>query len=39
MGDEGLLGAGGDVWSQDAGRGADCYIVPGKAQGVWSLQH
>ena len=45
MADEGLLGAGWDVWSQDAGRGADRHVVPGtitrplrKAQGSWTLQ-
>lgn len=45
MADEGLLGAGWDVWPQDAGRGANCHVVPGiitrplrKAQGLWTLQ-
>lgn len=45
MADEGLLGAGRDVWPQDAGRGANCHVVPGtiaqplrKAQGSWTLQ-
>lgn len=26
--DEGVPGAGWDVWSHDAGRGSDCHIVP-----------
>lgn len=45
MADEGLLGAGWNVWPQDAGRGANCHVVPGtitqplrKTQGSWTLQ-
>lgn len=40
MADKGVLGAGWNVWPQNAGRGADCHVVPGmftqtlsKAQG------
>lgn len=40
MADERVLGAGWNVWPQDAGRGANCHVVPGtilqtlsKAQG------
>lgn len=42
--DEGLLGAAGNVWPQDAGGGANCHVVPGmitqtlsKAQGSQSF--
>lgn len=45
MADEGLLGAGWNVRPQDAGRGANCHVVPamitqplGKAQGLWTSQ-